>query len=74
MLACYVCVFSIHLESPDIILGGKPCFLGGRGVCHIASTKGARVRGKDQLMQIGFQQNSYNINAQVNYKLATIIK
>jgi hypothetical protein len=24
MLVCYVCVFSLHQESPDMILGDKP--------------------------------------------------
>jgi hypothetical protein len=38
------------------------------------TTKGARIKGKDRLMHLGFQNNSYNINAQVKYKLDTIIK
>jgi hypothetical protein len=35
---------------------------------------GARITGKDHLMQLGFQQNSYNVNALVNYKLVIVIK
>jgi hypothetical protein len=38
------------------------------------TTKGSRINGKDQLMHLGFHNNSYNVNAQVKYKLNTIIK
>jgi hypothetical protein len=60
------------------------------GTCHSTSTvglytkhssttslylqKGARIIGKDHLMQLMFQQNFYNVNAQVNYELVVVIK
>jgi hypothetical protein len=38
------------------------------------SYKGASIIGNDRLMHLGFQNNSYNVNAQVNYKIEVIIK
>jgi hypothetical protein len=38
MLMCYVCVFSLHREFPDMILGDKPLLFQGGSITFNAAT------------------------------------